>query len=177
MATMREFDTGATRDGDEGKYDYEGFLSPLVIERYGQYMHKHRKQADGGMRESDNWQKGIPLDAYIKSAWRHFFEWWAAHRGWRDATDEMIEDSLCALMFNVMGCLHEYLKKGGSMTSREVEEENLTSYEVCSEKWIKGKKCRWDYEQGGWVPVLAGEPTVTEGTNVSGSSTSKEPYE
>ena len=106
---MREFDTGATRDTEEGKLDYEGFLSPLVIERYGQYMNTHRIQADGKLRASDNWQKGIPREAYIKSGWRHFFDWWALHRGYN--RDVQLQDALCALLFNVMGYLHEVLKE------------------------------------------------------------------
>lgn len=105
---MRNFDTGATRDTDVGKPDYEGFLSPLVIERFGRYMDKHRHQADGKLRDSDNWQKGIPKDAYMKSGWRHFVDWWKEHRG--ISTKDGIEEALCALMFNVMGYLHEYLK-------------------------------------------------------------------
>lgn len=105
---MRNFETGATRNSDEDKYDYEGFLSPLVIERYGAYMHKHRIQADGKLRDSDNWQKGIPKDAYIKSAWRHFLDWWMEHRGF--PSREGLEDALCALLFNISGYLHEILK-------------------------------------------------------------------
>lgn len=105
---MRNFETGATRDSDEGKFDYEGFISPLVIQRFGQYMHRHRVQADGNLRASDNWQKGIPLDAYIKSGWRHFMDWWRQHRGY--VGQDELEESLCALMFNVMGYLHETLK-------------------------------------------------------------------
>jgi len=58
--TMRTFGGGATRNSDQGKPDYEGFLSPLVIIRYGEYMTRHRVQADGNIRDSDNWQKGIP---------------------------------------------------------------------------------------------------------------------
>lgn len=109
---MREFDTGATRSSDEGKYDYEGFLSPLVLERFGEYMNKHRIQEDGKPRASDNWQKGMTLDCYLKSGWRHFMEWWACHRGYR-LDKEMLEDALCAMMFNVMGYLHEILKEKG----------------------------------------------------------------
>ena len=104
---MRKFKSGSTRDSDESKYDYEGFLSPLVIERFGEYMHKNRKQADGKLRDSDNWQKGIPQEAYMKSGWRHFFAWWKAHRGYK--TEEDIEDSICALIFNAQGYLHERL--------------------------------------------------------------------
>ena len=106
---MRTFDTGATRDTDENKPDYEGFLSPLVLKRYGQYMAKHRKQADGALRDSDNWQKGIPKEQYMKSGFRHFMDWWLIHRCYKNMT-ETLEDVLCALMFNVMGYLHEHLK-------------------------------------------------------------------
>lgn len=109
MAEIRKFDTGATRDTDQGKHDPEGFLSPLVIERFNEYMHKHRKQADGNLRASDNWQKGIPKDAYMKSAWRHFLDWWKEHRGYESR--EGLQDALCALMFNVQGYLFEVLKE------------------------------------------------------------------
>lgn len=106
---IRTFDTGATRDQDQTKPDYEGYLSPLVIKRFGEYMTKHRVQADGTLRDSDNWQKGIPLDAYMKSGFRHFMDWWTAHRGGTPA--EPVEEALCALFFNVQGYLHETLKK------------------------------------------------------------------
>jgi len=109
MGKVRKFKTGATRDTNEGKYDYEGFLSPLVLKRFGEYMNKHRKQSDGTLRDSDNWQKGIPQDAYIKSSWRHFHDWWMEHRGF--SSREGTEEALCALLFNVMGYLHEHLKK------------------------------------------------------------------
>jgi hypothetical protein len=102
----RTFETGATRDSDDSKLDFEGFLSPLVIERFAQHMHAARKMPDGTMRESDNWQKGIPLAAYMKSMWRHFFAVWQSHRG--NSGD--IETELCALRFNVDGMLHEILK-------------------------------------------------------------------
>lgn len=105
---MRIFETGATRNVDITKLDYEGFLSPIALERYAQYLHKHRFQADGKIRESDNWQKGIPLAVYMKSMWRHFVDVWKLHRGYKTA--ESLEDSLCAIMFNTQGYLHEILK-------------------------------------------------------------------
>ena len=105
---MRTFESGATRDSDETKLDYEGFLSPLVIDRYAQYMHKHRKQADGKLRASDNWQQGIPMSAYMKSMWRHFMDVWRQWRGLKG--EDTFEDSLCALIFNASGMLHEQLK-------------------------------------------------------------------
>lgn len=105
---MREFKTGATRNIDTDKLDFEGFLSPLALEEFAQYMHKNRIQADGNVRDSDNWQKGIPLDSYMKSMYRHFFDVWKCHRG-LSTHDDMITN-LSALMFNVQGYLHELIK-------------------------------------------------------------------
>lgn len=109
---MRVFNSGATRDDDNGKYDYEGFLSPIVLKRYSEYLHKHRKQADGTMRGSDNWQGGIPPDVYMKSLLRHVIDVWLLHDGFpEDATVPDIQESLCAVMFNAMGYLFEELKE------------------------------------------------------------------
>lgn len=105
----RYFETGAYRDGDNGKYDYEGFLSPIVLERYAGYMHRHRVQSDGKERPSDNWQLGIPRDQYIKSAFRHFVDWWKEHRGYRSR--DGLEDALGGLLFNVMGYWYEVCRE------------------------------------------------------------------
>lgn len=112
---MRQFSTGATRNSDVGKNDYEGFYHPLVIEAFGDYMTKHRKQADGKLRDSDNWQKGIPKDAYMKSLWRHFLDMWFIHRGYErfdSITGEKLtmKEVICAIIFNVQGYLFELLK-------------------------------------------------------------------
>ncbi len=100
---MRTFDTGATRDSDENKPDYEGFLHPLFIEHFGAYMHKHRLQADGKLRDSDNWQKGIPTSAYMKSLWRHFLDVWKIHRGYGSKGD--LIEACCSCIFNLQGLI------------------------------------------------------------------------
>lgn len=106
----RRFDTGASRDTTEDKVDYEGHLCPLVLEEYGEYMHSCRKnEEDKLVRESDNWQLGIPVDAYMKSLWRHFMELHRIHRGWDSKT--LLKRTLCAILFNTMGYLHEILKE------------------------------------------------------------------
>lgn len=105
---VRVFDTGATRDTDDDKLAYEGFFSPLVLEERAKYMHKHRVQSDGNLRAPDNWQKGMPLEAYIDSGWRHFMDWWLNHRGY--TSRESVREALCGLMFNCEGYLHELLK-------------------------------------------------------------------
>lgn len=110
---VRQFDTGASRSADAGRYDPEGFLSPIAIERYCMYMAKHQKQPDGSMRSSDNWQKGLPIATYVKGMWRHFLHLWTRHRG-HTVQDPMAgtdtEEDLCALLFNVQGMLHETVK-------------------------------------------------------------------
>ncbi len=113
--SVRTFASGATRHTDDKKHDYEGFLSPWAIRRYGEYMHAHRVQADGIMRDSDNWQKGIPHDQYMKSLLRHTLDAWSIHRGLRtcdtkDGEEIGIEDALCGIIFNAFGFLHERLK-------------------------------------------------------------------
>lgn len=119
---MREFSTGATRDDNDTKPDYRGFLSPLAIRRFGEYMTEHRKQADGKLRDSDNWKKGIPQREYLSSLLRHVvdlhhaLEYVAPLSTFRDLlaqrfgdppSAKVVEDLLCAVMFNVQGLLHE----------------------------------------------------------------------
>lgn len=122
--TTRLFETGATRDKDDNKLDYEGFLSPIVLRAFSEYMHECRlRNIPPGetIRSSDNWQKGIPLDTYMKSGLRHVMEWWLIHRGYV-AVDEKgnvmdLVKVLCAVMFNVMGYLFEVLKQRATHSS------------------------------------------------------------
>jgi len=131
---MRKFETGATRDSDTSKLDYEGFLSPLVLKRYAEYMNKNRIQADGNVRDSDNWQKGIPLAVYMKSLWRHFLDVWAIHRcllGGGGVPEGFQEDSLCAVLFNASGYLHEVLKE-----DKEFEDSPADSMATQEGTWV-----------------------------------------
>lgn len=114
---IRTFDTGATRDSDEDKPDFTGILSPEVLLRFGQYMKEHSIQKDGTRRAYDNWKRGIPRDAYIQSLFRHFIDLWQMHeldKEYGDQADDkdakIIEDALCAILFNCQGYLHEYIK-------------------------------------------------------------------
>lgn len=118
---VRTFETGAIRDLDEHKLDYEGFLSPLVLERYAEYLHHHRQTA-AGLRYSDNWQRGIPLNVYMKSMFRHFMDVWQMHRGWRKG---MMQEALCAVLFNAMGYLHELLAAQHRKEQEEAAEMEL----------------------------------------------------
>ena len=117
---IRQFPTGATRDTDTGKLDYEGFLSPAVLRRYAEFMHKNRRMKDGSLRGSDNWQAGIPRDAYMKSGWRHMMDWWGHHRG--VGGNEPLEDALCAVIFNAMGYLFEVLKANEAQNNQQAKD-------------------------------------------------------
>lgn len=106
---VRIFPSGASRDTDEWKLDYEGFLAPNVLECYAEYMHENRFLADGTVRDSDNWQKGIERSVYMKSLWRHFMDLYLEHRGHKSR--EGIKKALCGIMFNTMGYLFEVLRE------------------------------------------------------------------
>jgi hypothetical protein len=117
----REFETGATRSSDEGRYDPEGYMSPLVEERFSEYMLRHQYQADGKVRDSDNWQKGMPRETYMKGMKRHVLHLWLRHRGFEPndpnaATD--IEEDLCAILFNAQGYLHTLMAEQHSEAER-----------------------------------------------------------
>jgi len=120
---IRTFNSGATRDTSEGKIDFEGFISPIVLEEFGKYMLKHQKQSNGELRPSDNWQKGMPRDVYMKSAWRHFHDWWMEHRGY-DSREGM-RDALNGLLFNLMGYMYELLKEENKNISKSEYKEEL----------------------------------------------------
>lgn len=117
---VRQFSTGATRNLDHNKLDYEGFNCPMAQRAFAEYMHGHRKQADGTIRDSANWQAGIPIDVYAKSLVRHVHDFHCLHRGWTiprpedgqpmTPDDEHKLELLCAIWFNVQGYIHELLK-------------------------------------------------------------------
>lgn len=112
VGEIRQFDSGATRDTNIGKLDYEGFFSPIVLKRYAKYLHKHRVQNDGKLRDSDNWQGMFGekhYDICMKSAWRHFMDWWLEHRGY-NISENGIEDAMMGLLFNVMAYSYKILK-------------------------------------------------------------------
>lgn len=104
---MRQYDTGATRDKNDDKLDYRGFISFPALQRFAQYMHHHRKQADGKLRAADNWKKGIPVKDYLESMTRHFVDFQLAEDAGK--TEEAMELA-CAIQFNLQGYMHERLK-------------------------------------------------------------------
>ena len=128
---MRVFESGATRDSDEGKIDYAGCLSPYAQRAFGEYMLAHQVQPDGSRRDSRNWQKGIPMPAYISSAARHWHEVWEAY----ERTGAPTVEALCALMFNVQGMLHELRKPFATDVREVIAERYRTSHVPATISW------------------------------------------
>ncbi len=90
-------------------------------------MNKHRVQADGKLRNSDNWQYGFGdrhFDVCMKSAFRHFLDFWAIHRGYKrydtkDGHEITLMEAGCAILFNIMAYMHIYLKNKDSRPNIE----------------------------------------------------------
>ena len=116
---LRQFDTGATRDTATGKYEYARFFDPKVLEARAAYMHKHRLQSDGTLRDPDNWKAGIPAPAYVDSLLRHVIDVWLIQdygKAVRPETGEEVDlkEALCAIMFNAEGLLYELVRDEGA---------------------------------------------------------------
>jgi hypothetical protein len=111
VGKIRKFSTGATRDSDENKLEPWGFTSALVEKAFSEYMHSHRVQPDGQLRDSNNWKKGIPLEAYWHSLSRHILDLRLLWEGFphEARTQDKIE-ALCAIKFNIDGMMYELLK-------------------------------------------------------------------
>lgn len=108
---MRKFESGATRDDDEGKYEYGGFLSPLVLQAFGAYMHEHRKLADGTTRASGNWKRGMDQRVYFESLLRHVMDVWLHLEGHSSEAREELQGALCGVLFNTSGLLLEVIRE------------------------------------------------------------------
>jgi len=112
---MREFTAGAFRDTADEKLSYVKGLSPIVLRRYLEYLRLHNKQADGRIRDFDNWKQGMPKEVYLDSLGRHFMDVWLLEEGYSTEDNHgpvNIEGALCGVLFNTIGMLHETLKGG-----------------------------------------------------------------
>jgi hypothetical protein len=108
---LRTFKTGATRSPLGDKLEYKGYLNPMVLKRYAEYMKKHQTQSDRGQRAADNWQKGIDLASLYDSKIRHDMDIWLYSEGYYREMTEVIEESLCASIFNTMAILKQVLEQ------------------------------------------------------------------
>lgn len=138
---MRTFESGAIRDVDTHKLDYEGHLSPLAIEAYTSYLSQKRRLPDGTLRDSDNWQLGFGAASWMQSLLRHVMQLWLLHRGW-PAYETMPDgrrrkvtkrEALCAILFNIFGQLHELVIAEDLTDEKEAEAEEQKGQEVLAE--------------------------------------------
>ena len=105
---VRTFATGAVRGTQQGKLDYEGYFTHRFFEGYGDYMERNSHLPDGTVRDSDNWQKGFPIESFVKSGWRHMVGWWKGHR-----TGKPDLDACYGVVFNAIGYIDQTLKEQG----------------------------------------------------------------
>jgi hypothetical protein len=113
---MREFESGATRDDEHGKLDFEAALSPQVLWEFAAYMEKHSHLPDGSIRSADNWQKGFPNDVLMKSLMRHIMDIWMLHRDQHPVRPEdgkvvTWDDALGGAMFGIQALWFNHLNE------------------------------------------------------------------
>jgi len=110
---MRDLETGAIRDTLEGKLSFVKALSPIVLERYVQYLGKHRNLPDGRLRDWDNWKLGIDKEIFLDGLGRHFWASWLLLQGFPASDNHgpvTLLDSLFGVMFNAQGLIRELLE-------------------------------------------------------------------
>jgi hypothetical protein len=111
---QRVFESGAFRDNDEDKLDFVRALSPVVLQRYVEYMREHRTLPDGSKRDFDNWKAGMPQDVCLSSLGRHYWDVWKLMHGFTAHDNHGtvdLEDALCGVLFNVQCILLDLLKE------------------------------------------------------------------
>lgn len=110
---IRTFATGATRSPLGEKLQFEGYLNPLVLKRFAEYMRKHQTDSAGNQRAADNWQKNIDMASLCDSKTRHDMDVWLHSRGYDAEAAEPLEEALCACLFNTMALLKQVLEQSG----------------------------------------------------------------
>lgn len=97
---VRQFQTGAIRDLEEGKEDYTETISWTAFKRYAQYMTSKKAKYGAG-----NFKKGIPIESYEKSMIRHLQKY--MENKFEEGQVEVEYDHLSAMVFNIFGIMHE----------------------------------------------------------------------
>ena len=97
---ITRFKSGAIRDTQKGKVDFVETISFTAHHRYAKYMTgKKEKYGEG------NFKKGIPIKSYEKSLLRHVDKYF--RNKYEGGTEELEEDHLAAIRFNVDGMMFE----------------------------------------------------------------------
>lgn len=106
------FDTGAIRDSQDGKVDFIETVSWTAFNRFARYMTGKKVKYGSG-----NFKKGIPVSSYEQSLLRHVHKYLVnKHEG---GNEEVNEDHLAAIVFNVFGIMHEEERLAGSALGKK----------------------------------------------------------
>lgn len=97
---ITKFKTGAIRDTQEGKIDFVETISFTAHHRYAKYMTEKKKKYGAG-----NFKKGIPIESYERSLLRHIDKYF--RNKYENGSDELNEDHVSAMRFNIDGIMHE----------------------------------------------------------------------
>lgn len=100
MSQITKFKSGAIRDTQEGKTDFIETMSWSALARYAAYMTSKK-----GKYGSGNFKKGIPITSYEQSTLRHIHKYLV--NKYEGGKLEATEDHLAAIVFNVLGIMHE----------------------------------------------------------------------
>jgi hypothetical protein len=98
--TFTTFPSGAVRDAQTNKPDFIETISFTANHRYAVYMTGKKKKYGAG-----NFKKGIPIESYEKSLLRHIDKYF--RNKYEGGRDELDQDHLAAIRFNVDGIMHE----------------------------------------------------------------------
>lgn len=126
---IHQFESGATRSVETDRPCYRKALSPIVLQYYVAYINKHRKQADGSMRDWDNWKSGIPKDRSLEGLGRHDMSVWLLMQGFPAYDNNgpvTLKDSLCGIIFNSTSLLHEILKEEMEQKKAEGSDDSIS---------------------------------------------------
>lgn len=96
---VTQFSSGAIRDDQTGKPDFVETISWTALNAYAKYMTSKKAKYGAG-----NFKKGIDDWSYEQSAIRHLDKY--LRNKYENGQDEINEDHLCALVFNVIGLIH-----------------------------------------------------------------------
>ena len=97
---MRKFKSGALRDDDTTKPDFIETVSWTAFRKFGEYMTGKKSRYGQG-----NFKKGIPVESYEQSLVRHLQKY--LENKYEDGKQEVDEDHLSAMVFNIFGIIHE----------------------------------------------------------------------
>lgn len=121
----RKFKTGAVRASAKGKPSVTDYSDPLVEWRFNRYMMAAEKKYGRG-----NWKKGIPLEEYLRSLFRHAIKLWIEIEygdeipgDWENKWSGQLQawlgplkdlekgyDHPCGVRFNINGLMREQIK-------------------------------------------------------------------